>query len=287
MKKMKRTLLVLSLVLIHSLTQSSDKVRASATLEERPDVVENASAPLKLSTPLPFAEGETLTYEINFSKFILSGEVGQLKLKVSKVSDPGKPGLIEMQAEAVSKGLFPKLFGIKVKDIFTSQVSSVDFGLQASNKRLEEGKVRVEQKSLVDREARRVKFSHRDLTREKDEPSVRESDSPHWLQDMLSACYFVRTQKLSEGEAISIPITDEGKVYNIEVVAGKREEVKVDAGRFKTIKLDAKIFDGRYIQRSGEMFIWVTDDEKRTPVRARIKTNGATVSIELKRVKQS
>jgi hypothetical protein len=104
---------------------------------------------------------------------------------------------------------------------------------------------------------------------------------------MLSACYFVRTQKLDEGEAISMPITDEGKVYNIEVVAGKREDVKVDAGRFKTIRLDAKIFDGRYIQRSGEMLIWVTDDARRTPVRARIKTNGATVSIELKRVKQS
>ncbi|HKG22821.1 MAG TPA: DUF3108 domain-containing protein, partial [Blastocatellia bacterium] len=174
---MKRTLLVLSVILIHCLTQSPDRVGANATTEGRPDVGKE-SAPSKLSTPLPFAEGETLTYEINFSKLIISGGVGELKLKVSKVSDPGKPGLIELQAEAVSKGFFPKLFGIKIKDEFTSQVSSVDFGLQASNKRLEEGKVRVEQKSLVDREARRVRFTHRDLTKEKGEPDVRESDSP-------------------------------------------------------------------------------------------------------------
>ena len=71
-------------------------------------------------------------------------------------------------------------------------------------------------------------------------------------------------------------------VYKIEVVVGKREEVKVDAGKFKTIMLDAKVFNGRYVKRNGQMFIWVTDDEKRTPVRAKIKTSGATVTIDLK-----
>ena len=278
--------MVLSVMLIQALAQGLSEARAQATVANAPDSEKATPAP-KISPPLPFAEGETLTYEINFSKFILSGEAGELKLKVAKVSHPGKPGLIELQAEAVSKGFFPKIFGIKVKDVFTSQVSSMDFGLHASNKRLEEGKVRVEQKSVVDREAGRVKFTHRDLANDKEEPRIQEADSPNWLQDMLSACYFIRTQKLGEGDVISIPISDEGKVYNIEVVVGKREEVKVDAGKFKAIKLDAKIFDGRYIRRSGEMFLWVTDDARRTPVRARIKTNGATVGIELKRAKHS
>jgi hypothetical protein len=31
------------------------------------------------------------------------------------------------------------------------------------------------------------------------------------------------------------------------------------------------------------MFVWVTDDEKRVPVRARIKTSGATVTVDLKK----
>jgi hypothetical protein len=277
----------LSVMLVQGLAQVMAQATIGRAMDAEMASAEKAAAAPKLTSPLPFAEGETLTYEINFSKFIISGEAGQLELKVSKVAGPGKAGLIELKAEAVSKGFFPKIFGIKVRDEFTSQVSSVDFGLHASIKRLEEGKVRVEQKSEVDREAKRVKFTHRDLTSDKEEHSVKESDSPPWLQDMLSACYFIRTQKLKEGDVISIPISDEGKVYDIEVVVGKREEVKVDAGKFKTIKLDAKIFDGRYIRRSGEMFIWVTDDAKRTPVRARIKTNGATVGIDLKRLKHS
>ena len=292
MKEMKRTLLVLSVIVVQVMAHSLSGAMAQATIgksadaEKTMDAAKTSTAP-KLASPLPFAEGEVLTYEINFSKFIISGEAGELKLKVSKVPDPGRPGLIELQAEAVSKGFFPKIFGIKVKDEFKSQVSSLDFGLHASDKRLEEGKVRIEQKSVVNREAGRVRFTHRDLTKDKDEPGGQESDSPSWIQDMLSACYFIRTQKLNEGDVISIPISDEGKVYNIDVVVGKREEVKVDAGKFKTIKLDAKIFDGRYIRRSGEMFIWVTDDAKHIPVRGKIKTNGATVGIELKHAKHS
>jgi hypothetical protein len=48
--------------------------------------------------------------------------------------------------------------------------------------------------------------------------------------------------------------------------------------------LNAKVFDGRYIKRSGEMLVWVSDDPTRAPLRARIKTSGATITVELKRI---
>jgi hypothetical protein len=244
--------------------------------------VASVAAP-KISQPLPFKVGETLTYEINFSKLIFSGTIGELKLWVSRPADTQKSDLIELKAEAVSKGLFPKLFGLKVRDRFHSIVSTNDLGVHTSTKHIEEGDTRREQKSVFDREAGRVTYIEKDLSKSTAEPKVKEASSPSWIQDTLSATYFVRTQKLNQGDVIQVPISDAGVVYNIEVVVGKREEVKVDAGKFKTIMLDAKVFDGRYVKRSGQMFIWVTDDEKRTPVRAKIKTSGATVTIDLKR----
>jgi hypothetical protein len=81
-----------------------------------------------------------------------------------------------------------------------------------------------------------------------------------------------------------MPISDGGEVYNIEVIAGKREEIKTAAGRFKAIQLNAKVFDGRYIRRSGELLVWLTDDAQRIPVRARIKTSGTTIIVDLKRM---
>lgn len=250
------------------------------------DKVASVAAP-KISQPLPFKVGETLIYEINFSKLIFSGTIGELKLWVSKPAEPQQTDLIELRAEAVSKGFFPKLFGLKVNDRFHSIVSTNDFGVHTSTKHIEEGATRREQKSVFNREAGRVTYIDRDLSKSSSEPRVKEASSPSWIQDILSTTYFVRTQKLSQGDVIQVPISDGGSVYNIEVVVAKREEVKVGANKFKTIVLDAKVFDGRYVRRSGQMFIWLTDDEKRTPVRAKIKTSGATVTIDLKRQQQS
>lgn len=242
-----------------------------------------AFTPPKLADPLPFKIGETLTYDVSFSKFIFSGAIGELKLSVSKPANSTQPEMIELKAEAVSKGFFPSLFGIKVKDRYVSLVNQSDFGVHASTKRLEEGKVRREQKSVFNREAGLVTISDRDLANVKSEPRIKEKPSPSWVQDLLSAIYFVRTQPLKESEVTRVPISDGGEVYNIEVIAGKREEIKTGAGKVKAIQLNAKVFDGRYIRRSGEMLVWVTDDPTRTPVRARIKTSGATITVDLKR----
>jgi hypothetical protein len=237
-----------------------------------------------IGKPLPFKAGETLFYEVGASKLIFSGTIGELKMSVSKAPNAEKHDLLEIKADVISKGFFPKLFGIKISDRFSAVINSSDLGLHTSSKVIEEGKVHREQTSVIDREAGRVTFTERDLADAKAEPKVKQAASPSWTQDMLSACYFVRTQKLKEGDVIPIPISDGGQTYNIEVVVGKREEIKVDAGKFRAIKLSAKIFDGRYIKRSGEMVLWMSDDAKRIPVRAKIKTSGTTVTVDLKRI---
>lgn len=243
-----------------------------------------AFTPPRIVLPLPFKIGETLTYEVTFSKLIFSGTIGELKLTVSKPSDPPKPEMIEFKAEAISKGIFPALFGLRVKDRYTSLVNQADFGLHASTKLLDEGKVRREQKTVVNRETGRVIYTDRDLVHEKSEPKPKEKPSPSWIQDLLSTIYFVRTQPLKEGDVVPVPISDGGEVYNIEVVAGKPQEVKTAAGKFNAVQLTAKVFDGRYVKRSGEMLVWVSADAMRIPVRARIKTSGATITVDLKRM---
>lgn len=243
-----------------------------------------AFKPPPISQPLPFKIGETLIYEVSFSKLIFSGTIGELKLSVSQPSDSAKAGLLELNAEGVSKGFFPALFGVRIKDRYVSLVSQTDFGVHLSTKLINEGKIRREQKSVINRDAARVTYTDRDLTKAKVEPKVKEKSSPSWVQDLLSCIYFARTQPLKEGDVIAVPVSDGGEVYNIEVVAGKREEIKTAAGKFKAIQLSAKIFDGRFIRRSGEMLVWVTDDAQRVPVRARVRTSGTTVTVDLKRM---
>lgn len=239
----------------------------------------------RVSQPLPFRVGESLSYEVSFSKFIFSGAVGELTMSVAKASNGEKTGLLDLRAEVSSKGFFSKLFGVKIRDKFNSTINSEDLGLHISSKLLEEGSVRREMKSVIDREGGRVTYTERDLVNAEAEPKVKEAASPAWIQDLLSTSYFVRSQRLNNGDVIRVPISDGGEVFNIEVVVAGREEVKTDAGKFKAIKLNAKIFDGYYIRRSGEMFVWMSDDARRIPVRAKIKTSGSTITIDLKQLK--
>lgn len=256
---------------------------ALAFAQEQPDKPAPVAQP-KIDHPLPFKAGEKLTYEVSFSKLIFGGAIGDLTLSVANAEPSAKNSKLALRAEAISKGFFPKLFGIKVRDTFSSVVNPLDFGLHESTKSIEEGSNRREQKSIIDRNAGRVTYTERNLADTGVEPKIKEALAPAWIQDMLSATYFVRTQPLKEGDAIPIPISDIGEVYQIEVIVEKREEVKVDAGKFKAIRLNAKVFDGRYIRRSGEMLLWLSDDARRIPVRARIKTSGATITVDLKRI---
>src|SRR5262249_24190533 len=89
--------------------------------------------------------------------------------------------------------------------------------------------------------------------------------------------------ELEERNPITLPIADAGQVYMIDVVPVKREEVEVEAGKFKSIQLDLKIFDGKYIKRSGQLLVWLSADSRRLPGRAMLKSSGTTVNITLAR----
>jgi hypothetical protein len=260
--------------------QEPEKTADKLTKEDKTKSV----AP-KISHPLPFKVGENLFYDVSFERLIFSGTIGDLKLSVSK-SEAAKPNVIALKADLVSKGFFPSLFGIKVKDQFNAIVSTEDFGLYGSSKFRQEGKANTEEKNYINREEGRVTYIFRDLANKSAEPKVVEGECPNWVQDIISAIYFIRTQELKEGAVIAIPITDYGQNYTIEAIIGKREEVKVDAGKFKTIKVETKAFSGRLIKKSGELFLWFSDDARRLPVKARVKVSGTTVNIELKKIQQ-
>jgi hypothetical protein len=276
-------MLLTALLVLHwpIFTKAQTAVKTAEALSKAP----------RVSQPLPFKTGEVLTYEVTFSKLIFSGTIGELKLWVGNENSKEKsslgPDMIELHAEAVSKGFFSKLFGVKVVDRFRSVVNPADFGVHTFTRNIEEGKVRREQKSEIDRTAGRVTYTDRDLANTTAKPTVKEAASPAWIQDLLSAIYYLRLANFKEGNVIPVPISDGGVVYNVElVVLGKRDEITVDAGKFKTVLVDARIFDGRYIKRSGEMKLWVSDDPRHIPVRAKVKTSGVTITIALKKLQE-
>jgi hypothetical protein len=210
---------------------------------------------------------------------------GPLRDARGTAGDAERPATIEFGADVVSKGFFTWLFGIKIEDSYGAVVNTGDLGLLRSWKEIDQGDLHRRYETKVDREQGTVSYSETD--RNKPGPaSVKTGACPRWVLDLLSAIYFIRAQEFKYGSPITIPLTDVGQLYQIDVIPVKAEEVVVEAGKFKSIQLDLKIFDGKYIKRSGQLLVWLSDDGRRLPVRARLKSSGTTVNITLARLEQ-
>lgn len=257
----------------------------AASVPARPRADEDVAAPkpkarsFNVRHPLPFKFGERLVYDVKFSRFPISANVGEVTFAVAK---PQTDRHVRFDVSAVSKGALLSLFGVKVNDAFTTLADRDDLFVYSTIKSLHENDFVQRQEAVFDRTASRVRYRVIDPAAPADTSAAVERETRPWVQDVVSALYFARTRKLKNvGREVHFPVSDEGQTYDIGVVLAGREEVKVDAGTFKTLKVEAKIFNGRLVRRDGTLFIWFTDDERRIPVKAQMKSEKGTATFNL------
>ncbi|MBT4484439.1 MAG: DUF3108 domain-containing protein [Candidatus Latescibacteria bacterium] len=90
---------------------------------------------------------------------------------------------------------------------------------------------------------------------------------PLYVQDVLSALYYIRTIDLEIGRAKSVEVYADGKVYFLKIIIHGREKVKVPAGTFSCIKIEPILESEGIFKQKGKLTIWLTDDEKKMPVK--------------------
>ncbi|MEJ2182528.1 MAG: DUF3108 domain-containing protein [Nitrospirota bacterium] len=111
----------------------------------------------------------------------------------------------------------------------------------------------------------------------------REYEMPEAIYDPLSALYAVRQaeEELTPGTSLFITVFDSKKVYDLEVRVLKRETVTVPAGTFKTVLLKPVMKSEGIFVSKGDILIWVTDDERRVPVKMKTEAPVGSIVAEL------
>jgi len=87
------------------------------------------------------------------------------------------------------------------------------------------------------------------------------------VQDILSAFYYVRTLNLEPGDTIPLPYHEHGGNYPINVIVHSRERIKVPAGKFDCLKIEPIIATDGLFKKEGTMYLWITDDKCKMPVK--------------------
>ena len=103
-----------------------------------------------------------------------------------------------------------------------------------------------------------------------------------FVQDILSSFYYVRTFDLEVGKRFEIITYDGGKLYPLDVIVHKKEEVKVPAGRFECFCIEPVLESEGLFKGKGRLRIWVTADSRKMPVLMKSKILVGSIDCKLR-----
>lgn len=248
----------------------------------------------KHSGPKSFETGEELHFEAEFSRSLLRKlDVADLKFRATRTPAAGAsensteapPYALTFTADIASKGFFARLFNLKFRERVESTVEPISFTVQKTTILDEQGKRVRATEATFDRSKGQMTWTLRDPNNPSAEPRHKITEFSGQLQDVLSAIYFIRTQRLQVGKSFDIFIGDGGRVYQIPVKVVEKKRMKTVLGRVDVLRVNPELFGpGRLIENNGEMSLFVTADERHIPVGGRVKTEYGTFDIKLKRV---
>lgn len=219
---------------------------------------------------------ETLQYSVEW-RFVRAGTA-----RLSRTPASGSGWRSDLHLE--SGGLVNKLY--RVNDDYWTRYDG-GFCVANTHMKAEEGKRRRETNVTFDGEKKKSSYIERD-TIKNTVVLERQLDVPACVHDVIAALQRLRAQKMQPGQNTEFPISDGKRMVMARIEAQEKESVKTPAGTFQTIRYEAFLFNDVLYHRKGRLFVWITDDDRRTPVQVRARLNFpvGTISLQLEKILQ-
>lgn len=206
-----------------------------------------------------FQAGEVVEYRIHYGA--VSAGVARLEVKPQLEKVNGRECF-----HMVGMGVSSKTFGLffKVNDRYETYVDTETLVPHKFKRRIEEGNFKhyIE----VEFDQNKHKASERSTT----VPGPVYYDVPAYIQDVMSAFYYARTQDYTTakpGDISHFQNFIDHKVHDLDVQFVGREVIEVGGIKYKTVKLKPLLMEGGIFTHQGEMYLWISDDENRIPIR--------------------
>ncbi|MDD2332098.1 MAG: DUF3108 domain-containing protein [Candidatus Cloacimonetes bacterium] len=203
-------------------------------------------------------DGEKLKFDVKYG--IVSAAEATLELKTSYYQ--GTPvWLISSNAKTYS--FFDVFF--KVRDKVESWWDKDKLVPYKFSKNLQEGNYRQHRIHLYDHNQKSSTYQKWSFKNKVFNNTV--MTIPANTQDVLSAFYLVRTKDLKIGKNEVVSVTVDGVTANTEIQVLRREKIKTIFGDKTCLVIEPKLKGEAVFKQSGRIFIWLTDDEYKIPVK--------------------
>ncbi|MGO1595988.1 MAG: DUF3108 domain-containing protein [Sphingobacterium sp.] len=215
-----------------------------------------------------FKAGEVLKYKLRYG--IISAATGTLSVQQSK-HNFGVKEAIHLSAFGQTSGAFSTFY--TVKNQYDSYIDRTNFLPILYTENIRENKYRRVEYATFDHSKRKVSGKKGTFT----SPTKQ-------TFDLISAYYFSRNldlSGLSSGDKFKISyfLNDEVAQLSVEYIGV--EKVKTVLGELECIKLSPEISPGRIFKKNSRLYLWVTNDGNRIPVKAQVDILIGAVTMEL------
>jgi hypothetical protein len=214
-----------------------------------------------------FTVGERLLFDVGFS-FIKAGEAVFEVTSIDTVND--RP-CYRIQFSVNSTPSFSWIY--RVEDRYETVVDQLGLFPWRFSQRIREGKYARDFQAEFDQ------IHHIARTTEGIFPI------PPYVQDVVSAFYYTRTvdfSTFSVGQKLTMQNFYKDSTYVLNVKFLGRQHVSVHAGTFACIIVEPMIREGGLFKSEGRVLIWLTDDERKIPVKVSSQIAVGSINAELR-----
>ena len=212
-----------------------------------------------------FKHGEELNYRLRYG-FLTAAEA---TLKVNNAEIFNQPAY-HIVANGKTAGSFD--FFYKVRNRYESYIDREELLPYLYIENIKEGNYR---------RSDRVRFfqDERKITSKKGTfPGKRQTF------DLVSAYYFARNLDMSDikqGKSLTMYYFLDDGVHDLQIEYVGKERVKTALGYFDCLKFSPSIQPGRVFRKDSKLYLWITDDGNRIPVKAQVELVVGSLTMEL------
>jgi len=228
---------------------------------------EGDTEPVRLRTVpnVAYAGGEYLKYDVHYS-FVTAGDA---YLTVTDTVYAGRPcHIVTFTLE--SKPFFDIFY--KVRDRYRTIIDAGGLFPWKFEQQIREGGYSRDFEAEFDQRNNIAKTA-------KGEYAI-----PPYVHDIISAFYFARTVDYTgyrPGQRVELQNFYKDSTYSLPVKYKGRQRIEVDAGTFDCIIIEPLITEGGLFKSEGNIYLWITDDDRKMPVKVRTDIPIGTVESEL------
>ncbi|MEO5968517.1 MAG: DUF3108 domain-containing protein [Bdellovibrionia bacterium] len=227
----------------------------------------------------PIWQAERLTYGISY----LGVGAGELTMEVLPFKTMANRKVYHVRGNAVSSSVFSLFYSLN--DVIESFIDYEGLFSHRFHLVLDESKQKRDSLELNDSEKQQTYYWDR-VTRTEQPLRETKKFSPiqPFSQDSISALYYLRTVPLTIGAIVTIPVVSEGNTWDAVCTVLRREVVGSPLGDISALVIKPEMKYQGVLKKSGDSFLWLTDDDRRIPLRLEAKVRIGYVVANLKRV---